>query len=77
MKHIHWIKVQESSVGHHELLADFTDVLGDLGISVYRDENQEEVEGVDLFIRLEVSGLPDSILSKKHEKWLRKHEDKQ
>ena len=48
----HWIKIFEANSGHYEMLEEFVEVLKDLNINVYRDDEEEE-KGVDLFIRLE------------------------
>ena len=50
-KNKHWIKIFEANSGHYEMLEEFEEVLKDLNIDVYRDE--EEEKGVDLFIRLD------------------------
>ena len=51
-KNKHWIKIFEANSGHYEMLEEFEEVLKDLNIDVYRDEEEEE-KGVDLFIRLD------------------------
>jgi hypothetical protein len=51
-KNKHWIKIFEANSGHYEMLEEFEEVLKDLNIDVYRDDEEEE-KGVDLFIRLD------------------------
>jgi len=51
-KNKHWIKIFEANSGHYEMLEEFEEVLKDLNINVYRDDEEEE-KGVDLFIRLD------------------------
>ena len=51
-KNKHWIKIFEANSGQYEMLEEFEEVLKDLNIDVYRDEEEEE-KGVDLFIRLD------------------------
>ena len=51
-KNKHWIKIFEANRGHYEMLEEFEEVLKDLNIKVYRDDEEEE-KGVDLFIRLD------------------------
>ena len=48
-----WIKISKANDGHHEMYENFADVLSELNIEVYRDEDVEEKEGCDLFIRIE------------------------
>ena len=50
-KNKYWIKIFEANSGHYEMLEEFEEVLKDLNIDVYRDDEEEE-KGVDLFIRL-------------------------
>ena len=53
IKSEHWIKVFDASIGHHEMLDDFSEVLRDMGIEAFNDDERAEKEGVDLFIVLE------------------------
>ena len=52
-KKTYWVQVRESSLEHDELLDSFSQVLHDMGISVWNDEDEAESRGVDLHIWLE------------------------
>jgi hypothetical protein len=47
-----WIKIQNSNSHIAATVDDFTEVLADMGITVWNDEEKAEEEGVDLFIRM-------------------------
>jgi len=47
-----WIKIHNSSVDIEDTVKDFTEVLSDMGVTVWNDEEKAEEEGVDLFIQI-------------------------
>jgi hypothetical protein len=47
-----WIKIHNSSGDIEDTVKDFTEVLSDMGITVWNDEEKAEEEGVDLFIQI-------------------------
>ena len=51
-----WIKIQNSNSHIAATVDDFTEVLADMGITVWNDEETAAEEGVDLFIRMNRGG---------------------
>lgn len=56
MRNEAWIKIQDSSSDVADTVANFTEVLAGMGITVWNDEEKAEEEGVDLFIRMNRGG---------------------
>jgi len=48
-----WISIKNANTSHEELFDDFEAVLSEMGIEIYRDDEEEEKQDVDMFIRLE------------------------
>ena len=48
-----WISIKNANTSHEELFDDFEAVLSEMGIEIYRDDDEEEKQDVDMFIRLE------------------------
>ena len=48
-----WISIKNANTSHEELFDDFEVVLSEMGIEIYRDDDEEEKQDVDMFIRLE------------------------
>ena len=47
-----WIKVTNAEIGHQEMYENFRDVLWDMGIDIWKDDDLAYEEGVDLFVCL-------------------------
>ena len=47
-----WIKIHNSNNDIEDIIQDFSEVLSDMGITVWNDTEQAEVEGVDLYIQI-------------------------
>ena len=48
-----WIQVVESDSSYDDMIDSMTEVLGDMGIDVWNDEEKAKEEKVDKYIRLE------------------------
>ena len=48
-----WIKIVESDSSYDDMIDNMTEVLGDMGIDVWNDEEKAKEEKVDIYIRLE------------------------
>ena len=47
-----WIKVTDAEIGHQEMYENFRDVLWDMGIDVWEDNDLANEEEVDMFVCL-------------------------
>ena len=56
MRNEAWIKIFESNSDVEDTVENFTEVLADMGITVWNDEETAAEEGVDLFIRMNRGG---------------------
>jgi len=56
MRNEGWIKIFESNSDVEDTVENFTEVLADMGITVWNDEETAAEEGVDLFIRMNRGG---------------------
>ena len=52
----HYIQVYETDASYNDLAESFCQVLDDLGIDCFDDEEEAEKRGCDLFIRLHKRG---------------------
>tara|TARA_R100000808_G_scaffold23123_1_gene50928 strand:- start:25712 stop:25897 length:186 start_codon:yes stop_codon:yes gene_type:complete len=52
-KPTNWIRVSNADTGHYEMYQNFRDVLWDMGIDIWKDEDLASESAVDLFICLE------------------------
>ena len=50
-----WIAIHATNNDIEDTIADFTEVLADMGITVENDEDEAANRNVDLFIRIERS----------------------
>jgi len=56
MRNEAWIKIFESNSDVEDTVENFTEVLADMGITVWNDEEKAAEAGVDLFIRMNRGG---------------------
>ena len=56
MRNEAWIKIFESNSDVEDTVENFTEVLADMGITVWNDEETAAEEGVNLFIRMNRGG---------------------